>query len=1576
MNNSTRRKFLRNSSIAATGLVLATPSGAKIATNRRKAIACAPGSVTQLFGTIASVKSGNWSDASTWGGRTPGEGDTPVISAGHTVTHDQASTTVSGVNVNSGGTLQFDANKSTSLLSSRNIVIYGRLVMRPSSASAAQLIQFINVNENGFIGSGHDIIEGDIGLWVMGAGQLDISGARKKSWTRATGSVNRGATSFTVQDANGWNTGDTIFIVPTDKPEPNTNDWDDRLQTSVDSFGVKFERRKITGISGNNIQLDQALNYDHLAVSTDSGKTWTAEVGNITRNVSIEGTEKGRAHIFIRSSMPQSIYYMAGRFLGARKGAGRSSLVSGRYGLHFHHCNEGSRGSMVEGCSLSDLGNRAYVPHTSHGVTMNNNIAFTVMEASFWWDFQELSHETIWDGNLTAYVKWNGMENGSRGMEMNMGDGNIAKNNVVVFAHCGDEHNQGAYVWNADSEGVWIFENNLSHSNRSGMFVWQNTGNNHTIVNQESYNDHLGVFHGAYINSYTYTGGYFHNSLVRVKATSGNNSGVRFEKVTFDGAGKRPYVVEVFPSPVGSGGDFNAFRECTYKGYSDVAVMMNTFSLPGEKANKHVGLIQCTFTGRQTGFLSSSVYESKIYVQPAAGEPSMVSQAGINRVAKFAPSIYGTGRGLKGEYFNGSNFENLAFTRIDSMIMFGQWTYDKAASPTQVHHRITSGNYSMRWTGQVEAQFSETYTFKTKGSGGFRLWVNGQQIIDSWVDRADNEDIVTSTPIALQAGQRYSVKLEHMNIGGARSCHFYWECPGLGRMVHVPQSQMYTDATVVTRPPVQNQVPVANAGEDIILTLPVNSTTLNGTKSSDADGQINSYNWSKVNGPAKSTIVTSTQAQTELKDLEEGVYVFRLRVTDDKGAVHEDDVQITVKAGNQSPVANAGPDINIVLPVSSTKLDGSQSKDPEGKITKYSWTKTSGPANFTLAKPAEAASDVTNLIAGIYTFKLTVTDDKGLEHADEVIVNVKAAGNQSPVANAGPDITLTLPVNKTSLNGTASKDADGSIASYKWSKISGPATATIVSSTEVTTELKDLTQGVYAFRLQVIDNIGAAHEDEIIVTVNAATPGNQSPVANAGEDVTINLPVNSVTLDGRASKDPDGTITSYKWLMVNGPAEFSFSNQNNSFTSVTNLVAGVYTFRLMVTDDKGAIHNDDVQVTVNAARTSGNQAPIANAGPDIFVTLPTNRTMLNGSGSNDSDGGITAYRWSKVSGPATYNISSNNVVTTKLEDLREGVYVFRLTVTDDKGAIHTDDVTVTVSKPGAPVATNQAPVARAGQDVVVTLPVNKVVVDGSGSSDSDGFIANFRWSRVSGHSQYTIARSDNAVTEINGLVQGVYVFRLTVTDDKALTNTDDITITVLPASQQPQQPEQPQQPQQPATGLTVNAGTDQVVTLPKNETTLLGSATGGVIVSYKWTKVSGPATYNIYSNSAPSTMLQDLRAGTYVFRLTVTDDKGKTAFDDVTVTVGYSLARIEQPVSLNAAVWPNPSSSLFSLNLLSGSDDPIVLKIHNQWGQVVKVINGARNNSTMLIGEGLSKGQYFLIIEQGTEKKIIKLIKL
>ncbi len=955
-------------------------------------------------------------------------------------------------------------------------------------------------------------------------------------------------------------------------------------------------------------------------------------------------------------------------------GRTRPELVSGRYGLHFHHCNDGSIGSVVEGCVIFDTGNRAYVPHTSHGISMNHNVAFNCMEASFWWDFQELSHNITWDGNLSALVCLNGIDGGCRGMEMNMGDGNVAKNNVAVYCHNGDEHHLGAYVWSADSEGVWIFENNLSHSNRSGLFVWQNTSSNHTIVGHESYNDHLGVFHGAYINLYTYTNCHFYNSLVRVKATSGNSSGVRFENTIFDGANVRPFVTEIYPSPVASGADYNAFRECTFKNYKETAVRINTFPIASEITRKHISLIKCNFSGKMVDFTKESAYDSKAYIQPASGGCSVISKAGVSAIASFAPYLYGTGKGLKGEYFNGSNFDNLAFSRIDSMIMFQQWTYDKAASPTQVHHKIKGDNYSMRWTGMVEAQYSEVYKFRLAGSGGFRLWINNVQVIDSWIDRADNKDSVTSLGINLVAGQKYNIKLEHMNMGGARACQLYWECPSLGRSVHIPQSQLYSDP--VTSPLfAQNQRPVANAGADITIALPVNSTSLNGSASTA--GIIKSYEWSQISGPKPANILNSGSLMTDVKDLVEGTYMFRLLLTDKAGNTATDNVLVTVNPApttqNTPLVANAGSDIMLTLPANVIVLDASAST-PTASIEIYEWSQVSGPSSAKIVNKNLSATQVTDFVEGTYLFKLQITDKKGKTATDDITVIVNPAGTTDPkpvlVANAGADLTLVHPVN------TAVLDASGSspiadIKSYEWTKVSGPGLAFITHKNNAQTQVRNLSPGVYLFKLKITDKAGNSATDDVLITVNPDSKKPSPPLANAGSDITITLPSNSVVLDGSASS-PAGSIKSYEWSKVSGPSGISSGNKNSVNFKISDLVEGSYVFNLQVTNTDGLISNDEVVVTVKA------QPPVANAGSDISTSFPMNSVVLNGS-SSFAPTGITKYEWTKVSGPRFYRIANKNAISPVIKDMEVGTYVFQLQITDKNGATAEDVVTVNVS---------------------------------------------------------------------------------------------------------------------------------------------------------------------------------------------------------------------------------------------------------------------------------------------------------
>ena len=91
---------------------------------------------------------------------------------------------------------------------------------------------------------------------------------------------------------------------------------------------------------------------------------------------------------------------------------------------------------------------------------------------------------------------------------------------------------------------------------------------------------------------------------------------------------------------------------------------------------------------------------------------------------------------------------------------------------------------------------------------------------------------------------------------------------------------------------------------------------------------------------------------------------------------------------------------------------------------------------------------------------------------------------------------------------------------------------------------------------------------------------NKLPVANAGKDFTIDLPVEAIELNGSESNDTDGEISKYTWTMISGPGG-DLTNFNRSVASLTNPVTGVYEFGLKVTDNRGDSSEDIVRVKVN-----------------------------------------------------------------------------------------------------------------------------------------------------------------------------------------------------------------------------------------------------------------------------------------------------------------------------------------------------------------------------------------------------------
>lgn len=183
--------------------------------------------------------------------------------------------------------------------------------------------------------------------------------------------------------------------------------------------------------------------------------------------------------------------------------------------------------------------------------------------------------------------------------------------------------------------------------------------------------------------------------------------------------------------------------------------------------------------------------------------------------------------------------------------------------------------------------------------------------------------------------------------------------------------------------------------------------------------------------------------------------------------------------------------------------------------------------------------------------------------------------NQSPTVSAGGDKSLTLPSNSTSLQGSAS-DADGSISTYTWSKISG-GTASLSGTTSSKLTVSNLVAGTYSFRLTVKDNKGATKSDDVKVTVgSSSTSTNKLPIVSAGSDKSTSN--TGITLVGSAS-DPDGSIVSYIWTKLTG-ASVPLENTTTPKLWVSQLKAGTYTFRLTVKDNKGATKYDDVKLTV------------------------------------------------------------------------------------------------------------------------------------------------------------------------------------------------------------------------------------------------------------------------------------------------------------------------------------------------------------------------------------------------------------
>ncbi len=636
-----------------------------------------------------------------------------------------------------------------------------------------------------------------------------------------------------------------------------------------------------------------------------------------------------------------------------------------------------------------------------------------------------------------------------------------------------------------------------------------------------------------------------------------------------------------------------------------------------------------------------------------------------------------------------------------------------------------------------------------------------------------------------------------------------------------------------------NAAPVANAGPDQSL-IDTNGSgnepvTLDASGSTDAEASLASYVWTGAAVPAATTGVSPTIT------LPVGTHTITLTVTDTDGSTATDAVVITIGSNTGPSATITGPAPGAVFQLGALVTFTGSGVDPQdGPLTgtALAWSSSlDGP----LGTGSTLATN--GLTIGTHTITLTARDAGLLTGTATTTVRI----NAPPVANAGFDQGLTDTDGSGSeavtLDGSASNDPDGSLASYSWTGTSVPVPTTGVSPAVT------LPVGAHNITLTVTDNDGATAVDVVVVTIggnSAPTAAITGPASGSVFQVGAVVPLAGTGIDPEEGPLPGSALS---WT-----SSLDGTLGTGSSLPVSGLTAGTHTITLTATDRGLLAGTAVITIRINAA-------PVANAGADQSLSdsdgSGAESVTLNGSASNDAEGPIAAYSWTGAGVPVPTTGVSPTLV------LPVGAYSITLTVTDSDGATDTDVVLVNIGSNTAPSATISAPASGSVFQLGASVPLA-----GTGSDAEDGSLtgAALSWS-----SSLDGPLGTGASLPTPSLSAGTHTISLTATDSGLLTGVAAITVRINAPP-------------------VANAGPDRNLTDSDGNgtepVTLNGTASSDAEgpVTYSWT---GPGVPVPTTGATPTITLP---VGANTIALTVTDSDGATATDAVVVNIGGNTA--------------------------------------------------------------------------------------
>lgn len=323
------------------------------------------------------------------------------------------------------------------------------------------------------------------------------------------------------------------------------------------------------------------------------------------------------------------------------------------------------------------------------------------------------------------------------------------------------------------------------------------------------------------------------------------------------------------------------------------------------------------------------------------------------------PPLTGTGTGLTGNYFNGMNFETPVYNRTDATISF-DWGN---GSPNAA---VNADGFSARWTGQVQPKYTGEYTFYMNSDNGRRLWVNGQLVIDKWID---DWNIDYSGKINLVAGTKYDIKIEYFENYGGAGCKLEWSSSSQTREV-VPASQLYPNPL----PTVSITSPANNASFTAAASIGINAT---------AGDNISIAKVEFYNGATKLGEDNSAPYTFSWTNVAAGTYTITTRAFDNMSAVAVSSaVTVKVTTGTNPPPVNQAPSVTLTAPSNGTSLNAPASivitanaSDADGSVAKVEFY--NGAAKIGEDATAPYTYTLSNAGTGTYVISVKAIDNLG-----------------------------------------------------------------------------------------------------------------------------------------------------------------------------------------------------------------------------------------------------------------------------------------------------------------------------------------------------------------------------------------------------------------------------------------------------------------------------------------------------------------------------------------------------------------------------------------------------------------------